>query len=67
MDENFTRKGKFGAGGHKTNTPASIPYSSAIARDAVKITFMIATLNYLDIISCNIGNAYSNAQCPEII
>ena len=63
----FTRKARFVAGGHMTDTPSSITYSSVVSRESVKIAFLIAALNDLDIMSCDIGNAYLNAPCKEKI
>jgi len=50
-----------------TETPSSITYSSVVSRESVKIAFLIAALNDLDIMSCDIGNAYLNAPCREKI
>ena len=44
------------AGGHNTAPPSSIAYSSVVVRESVRLAFIIAGLNYLDIFSCNIGN-----------
>ncbi len=63
----FTRKTRFVAGGHMTDAPSSLTYSSVVSRESVKIVFLIAALNGLDIISCDIGNAYLNAPCREKI
>jgi hypothetical protein len=63
----FTRKARFVAGGHMTETPSSLTYSSVVSRDSVKIAFLIAALNNIDIMSCDIGNAYLNAHCSERI
>lgn len=63
----FTRKARFVAGGHTTEAPASITYSSVVSRDSVKLAFLIAALNDLDVMSCDIGNAYLNAPCREKI
>jgi hypothetical protein len=63
----FTRKARFVAGGHMTDTPSSITYSSVVSRESVKIAFLIAALNDLDIMLCDIGNAYLNAPCCEKI
>ena len=64
----FTRKAQFVAGGHMIETPSSITYSSVVvSRESVKITFLIAALNDLDIMSCDIENAYLNAPCKEKI
>ena len=58
---NFTRKERFVAGGHRTEAPMSITYSRVVSRDSVKIAFLVATLNDIDIMACDIGNAYLNA------
>ena len=61
----LTRKARFVVGGHLTETPASITYSSVVSRDSVRLAFLIATLNDLDIMACDVGNAYLNAPCRE--
>eukprot|EP00957_Ditylum_brightwellii_P193879 14764817-Ditylum_brightwellii.AAC.1 len=63
----FTRKARFVANGAKTEAPASITYSSVVSRDSVKLAFLIAALNDLDVLACDIGNAYLNAPCREKI
>ena len=63
----FTRKARFVAGGHTTETPSSITYSSVVTRDSVQILFTIAALNDLDIFACDVTNAYLNAPCHEKI
>ena len=37
LGENFRRKARFVADGHKTDTPAAITYSSVVSRDSVQI------------------------------
>ncbi len=67
MDGKFTRKSRLVAGGHTTDAPAAITYSSVVSRDTVRIAFVIAALNDLDVMSADIGNAYLNAPCREKI
>ena len=67
MDGNFTRKARLVAGGHTTNTPASVTYSSVVTRDSVRIAFTIAALNNLDVFAADVGNAYLNVPCREKI
>ena len=62
---NFTCKARFVAGGHLTNNPSTITYSSVVSRDSVRITFLLAALNNLEIFACDIGNAYLNTPCRE--
>jgi Reverse transcriptase (RNA-dependent DNA polymerase) len=38
-----------------------------VSRDSVRLAFLIAALNDLDILYCDIGNAYLNAPCREKI
>ena len=61
----FKRKARFVAGGHLTEAPGSITYSSVVSRDRVRIAFVLAALNDLDIMACDIGNAYLNAPCRK--
>jgi hypothetical protein len=63
----FTRKARFVAGGHQTKPPPSITYSSVVSRDSVRLAFLIAALNDLDVMSCDLQNAYLNADCREKI
>jgi hypothetical protein len=61
----FTRKARFVAGGHMTDPPTSLTYSSVVARDSVRLAFLIAAMNDLDLLSADIGNAYLNAYTKE--
>ncbi len=63
----FTRKACFVANGSTTETPVALCYSSVVSRDSIRIAFLIAALNDLDIFACDIGNAYLNARCKEKI
>ena len=61
----FTRKARFVAGGHTTTTPAALTYASVVSRESVRVVFTLAAVNKLDVMGCNIGNAYLNAPCRE--
>jgi len=61
----FTRKARYVARGHLTDPPSSITYSSVISRDSVRIAFLLAALNDIDILACDVGNAYINATPRE--
>ena len=65
MGENFRRKARLVAEGHKTSTPASITYSSVVSRDSVRIALTIAALNECKVLACDIMNAYLTAPCRE--
>ena len=67
MGENFSRKARMVAGGHMTDTPATITYSSVVSRDSVRIAFLYAALNDLKVFACDIQNAYLTAKCREKI
>lgn len=61
----LTRKARLVAVGHRNNVPAHATYSSIASRDSVRLGFMLAGLNDLDIMACDIGNAYLNAPNRE--
>ena len=65
LGENYRRKARYVAGGHMTEAPSSITYSTVVSRDSVRIAFLIAALNDLDIFACDIQNAYLTAPCRE--
>jgi hypothetical protein len=65
LDGNFTRKARFVANGSKTEAPKSLTYSSVVSRDSVRIAFLMASLNDLDISACDISGAYLNAPAGE--
>ena len=67
LGENFTRKARLVAGGHTTDPPSSITYSSVVSRDLVRIALTLAALNDLDVLGCDIQNAYISAPCREKI
>ena len=43
------RKARFVAGGHQTDPPADLVFSSVVSRDSVRTGFLLAVLNDLDI------------------
>jgi hypothetical protein len=61
------RKARLVAGGHMTEPPPSITYASVVSRESVRIAFLIAALNDLDVEAADIGNAYLNAPPKEKI
>ena len=67
MGENLRRKARFVAGGHTTETPSTLTYSSVVSRDSVRIILLVAALNGLNIMACDIQNAYLTAGCLEKI
>ena len=67
LGENFRRKARVVADGHRTDVSASITYSSVVSRDSVRICLLIATLNDLEIKCGDIKNAYLTAPPREIL
>ena len=67
IGENFRRKAWLVAGGHTTEAPATLTYSSVISRDSVQIALTVAALNESEVMACNIQNAYLTADCHEKI
>ena len=61
----LTCKARLVAGGDMTGLPSSSTYLSVVTRESVRIAFLIAGLNDLDVLACDIGKAYLNAPCRE--
>ena len=67
IGENFRRKAHLVAGGHTTDAPATLTYLSAVSRNSDWIALTIAALNELEVMACNIQNAYLTANCRKKI
>ena len=65
LGENFRRKARFCADGHKTGAPASVTYSTVVARDSVRILLLIAALNELEVLGADVQNAFLTAPNKE--
>jgi len=63
--EDFKRKARLVAGGHKTDAPATITYASVVSRETVRLALMLAALNDLQVKAGNVLNAYITAPCKE--
>ena len=61
------RKARFVAGGHMTDEPTESVYSSVVSRDTVRLAFLLAALNDVDILVGDVQNAYLNADTSEKI
>jgi hypothetical protein len=57
LGENFRRKARYCANGHKTRSPASITYSAVVSRDSARIILTIAALNDLEVLGADVQNA----------
>jgi hypothetical protein len=63
----FTRKARFVAAGHVTDTPGSITFLNVVSCDSVRLAFLIAGLNNLNVLERDVTYAYLNALCYEKI
>ena len=63
----MTRKARYVAGGHLTTVPTYMTYSSVVSRDTVRIGFLMAALNNLDVLAGDIQNAFLSAPTCEKI
>jgi hypothetical protein len=63
----FTRKARYVAGGNMTEPPAETTYSSVVSRESVRIAFLVAALNNLQICAADVTNAFIDADCREKI
>jgi hypothetical protein len=65
LEEDFRRKARYCADGHKTKSPASVTYSTVVSRDSVRIILTIAALNDLQVLGADVQNAFLTAPCKE--
>jgi len=63
----LTRKARFCANGNEATAPASTVYSSVVSRDSIRIAFLVAGLNGLELKAADVTNAYLNAPTKEKI
>ena len=59
------RKARYVAGGHVTGPPIAEKYASVVKSENVRLTFLLAALNNLDLLMGDISNAYLNAFTSE--
>ena len=65
--EDFRRKARYVAGGHTTETPATMTYASVVGRETVRVALTLAALNGLEVKAADIENAYLTAPNKEKI
>ena len=65
LGENFRRKARYCADGHKTGAPASVTYSTVVSRDSVRILLTVAALNDLNVLGADVQNAFLTAPNKE--
>ena len=62
---NLRRNARYAAGGRLTSIPTSMTHSSVVSRESVRIAFLIAALNELEVWAIDIQNVYLNATTKE--
>ena len=65
--DGFHRKARLVAGGHMTEAPAVMTYTSVMSRETVRIALMTAMLNDLEVKASDVQNAYLTMPCSEKI
>ena len=65
--EDFRRKARLVAGGHMTETPKCMTYSSVVGRETVRIALTITALNDLQVKAGDVMNEYVTVPCSEKI
>jgi Reverse transcriptase (RNA-dependent DNA polymerase) len=66
LGENFRRKARYCADGHKSGAPASVTYITVVSRDSVRILLLkVAALNEFDILEADVQNAFLTAPNKE--
>ena len=63
--ENFRRKARLVAGGHKTKAPATITYASVVSCETVRIALLLTALNDLKVKVGDVLNAYITAPITK--
>jgi hypothetical protein len=61
----LTHKAHYVAGGHMTDPPKDTMYLSVNSRDSVRIAFLVAALEDLDVLAADVQNAYLNTPTKE--
>ena len=65
--ESFRRKTRLLGGEHTKTAPSAITFLSVVSKDSSRIALTILALNNLDILACDIQNAYQKALSRENI
>lgn len=65
LGENFRRKARCCADGHKTSTPTSMTHSTVVARDSVRTMLLIVALNEIELKGADVKNAFLSSPNKE--
>lgn len=63
----FTRKARLCARGDQMAPPTTMTYASVVSRESVRLAFLIAAINGLEVFMFDVGNAYLNADTEELL
>ncbi len=63
--EDFRRKARLAAGGHRTEAPATITYASVVSRETVHIALLMAALNDLEVKVGDVLNSLAAMDAHE--
>ena len=61
----FTRKARLVVEGCRTPNPVTSTYAGVVYRESVRIAFMYAALNGLDVWSADVQNAFLQEPCSK--
>jgi hypothetical protein len=61
----LARKAQFFLDGHKLEDPEVCTYASVVSRESVRLAFMLAVLNGLDVLAADAEGAYLNVPSRE--
>jgi hypothetical protein len=64
-DGSTQRKARFVAGDHMTGEPEYLTYASVVSRESIRLAFMLASLNGLEVLQADVEGAYLNAKSTE--
>jgi Reverse transcriptase (RNA-dependent DNA polymerase) len=59
------RKARYVAGRHQMELSKDITFASVVSQDSIRMAFLMAALNGLEILSVDISGAYLNAKATE--
>jgi hypothetical protein len=65
VKQDLTRKAQLVEGGHQTELPKEYVYSSVVLRESVRQAFTMAAINFLQVLSGDVQNAYLNSPTAE--
>ena len=65
--EDFWQKAPYVAGGHETVAPPTLTYASVVLRESFRNALTLSALNYMEVITSDIQNAYLTAPSLEKI